>query len=149
MVGVSKQQIIRRFVIFAAVFGMAGVAVGAFGAHGLAGWLESKGLDPETVTRRTGQFEVAVRYQMMHAIALLGLAGVAGTVSPSWLRIVGRLMIVGILLFSGSLYLLVALNLPILGAVTPLGGLTWIVAWLLLAFAPFRSIANESECDTA
>ena len=144
MVGVSNRQIVRRLVIFAGVFGMVGVGIGAFGAHGLAGWLEGKGFDPESVTRRTGQWEVAVRYHLVHALALLGLAGVTGTVSSNWLRLVGRLMVVGILLFSGSLYLLVALNLPILGAITPLGGISWIVAWALLVFAAIRSGASES-----
>lgn len=106
------------------------VVIGAFGAHALHDLL--------VATAREDTFETAVRYQMYHALALLAL-GLAGEhIRPSTLTWVGRLFVAGILIFSGSLYLLCLLQMPILGAVTPLGGVCFIVGWamLLLRFKP-------------
>lgn len=102
------------------------VVIGAFGAHALRDLL--------VATAREDTFETAVRYQMYHALALvvLGLAG--SSIRPSTLSWVGRLFIAGILVFSGSLYLLCLLQLPVLGAITPIGGVCFITGWGLLLF---------------
>lgn len=97
-------------------FGATGVALGAFGAHALAAHVT-----PERLTT----WETATRYHLLHAVVLLALAALP-TRSP-WPR---RLFAAGITLFSGSLYLLVLLDLPILGAVTPLGGVALIAGWI-------------------
>jgi uncharacterized membrane protein YgdD (TMEM256/DUF423 family) len=104
-----------------------GVALGAFAAHGLKNIVS-----PEHLVT----FETAVRYQMYHAFGLIatGLTGRAGFPGgSSKFKVVGWLFGVGILLFCGSLYLLVLLNIPWLGAITPFGGIAFIAAWLVLA----------------
>jgi uncharacterized membrane protein YgdD (TMEM256/DUF423 family) len=133
--GTRVDHAVRFLILAAGILGAAGVLIGAFGAHGLAGWLEGRGIDPETVARRSDQLEIGVRYHLTHTLVLLALAGSAAKFRPRTVTILGWLFIAGTTLFSGSLYLLVALNLPVLGAVTPLGGVTWIVAWLWLAIA--------------
>ena len=101
------------------------VALGAFGAHGLRSPLESRGM--------VDVWNKAVFYQFIHAVALLVLA-LYGTINRGacWL------LLIGILLFSGSLYLLALKNLPWLGPVTPLGGLCFLAGWAWLVFAPPR-----------
>ncbi len=108
-----------------------GVAAGAFGAHGLAGYFE---VHPDL----EGTYDTAVRYHMLHGLALFISAWAVekwGGNLPTWS---GYLFILGILLFSGSLYLLVALRLRWLGAITPLGGVAFLAGWLCLLFAAWR-----------
>lgn len=128
--------------VLAGVCGALGVAVGAFGGHGLEGFLESRQWTDEIVARRTEQFEIGVHYHLVHAVALLGLAALERTVALSrpqrTIRFAAGLMAAGILLFSGSLYALVLTGETWLGAVTPLGGLCWIAAWSLLALAAWQ-----------
>ncbi len=118
-----------------------GVLLGSFGAHLMPGFLDAGGGSPEWVEKRLGQFDVAVRYHLWHAIALLALPAATTCLSPARLRIVMWLLVLGIVLFSGSLYLLVLLDASKLGMVTPLGGATWIAAWTLLAVSAFRALA--------
>jgi len=110
----------------AALLGAAGVALGAFGAHGLRARLDARALE---------LWETAVRYHLIHVAALLAIA-----LSPlaASLRTAGWLFVLGIVLFSGSLYGL-ALGGParLLGPVTPLGGLAFIAGWLWIAKAAF------------
>ena len=113
----------RTLLLLAAALGAAGVALGAFGAHGLRARLDARALEI---------WETAVRYHLIHAVALLALA-----LSPhaAQLRSAGWLFAAGIAAFSGSLYLL-ALGIgprALLGPVTPLGGLAFVAGWLLLA----------------
>ncbi|GAA5510808.1 DUF423 domain-containing protein [Novipirellula caenicola] len=121
----------RRTLVAAAVCGALAVLFGAFGAHGLPDFLQSRGLDAETIIKRSGQFDVAARYHLVHAVVLLVIAAIPFG-SDRIRRVAAWLMLLGILFFSGSLYLLVALNTPWLGAVTPIGGLLWIAGWLSL-----------------
>lgn len=100
----------------AAISGALAVAAGAFGAHGLAGQVPPERLDT---------WKTAVLYHVIHAIVLLMLVN-----RPSPSRLSLALLSVGTVLFSGSLYALVLLDLPILGAITPLGGLCLIAGWL-------------------
>ncbi|MGI9474205.1 MAG: DUF423 domain-containing protein [Rubripirellula sp.] len=130
----SDGSLSRRILIVAAIAGASGVLVGAFGTHGLGAILESRGYDAELIAKRSDQFDVGVRYHLIHAVALLGLSAVPFETSgkETVRRWVLRLFVAGLLLFSGSLYLLVVTNTPKLGMVTPLGGLAWILAWLML-----------------
>jgi uncharacterized membrane protein YgdD (TMEM256/DUF423 family) len=102
----------------------AGVALGAFGAHGLRARLS-----PDLLAI----YETGVRYHLVHGLGLLAAAWLAGHDQSRASRTAGLLFAVGILLFSGSLYLLALTGVRALGAVTPLGGVAWIAAWLLLA----------------
>jgi uncharacterized membrane protein YgdD (TMEM256/DUF423 family) len=104
-------------------------ACGAFGAHALKGQLA-----PE----RLLLWETAVRYQFFQALGLLGVGLVLRSIDAGVLRAAAALLVIGVLLFSGSLYAL-ALGAPrALGALTPVGGLAWIIGWLLFAYGAWR-----------
>ncbi len=120
----------RLLFIIGAISALIGVAAGAFGAHSLRGRLE-----PDMLAI----FEVGVRYQLYHGLALLAL-GWAQTRWPGPLMMVsGWLFVIGTLLFSGSLYLLSLTGIRWLGAITPLGGLAFLGGWLCLALAVWRA----------
>ncbi len=126
----------RRIILYAALCGASGVALGAFAAHGLDNFLAGRDYETDLIGRRVEQFDTGVRYQLIHAVALLALAGVPMTGAmadhSTTVRWVSRLFVAGILLFSGSLYGLVLTNQTKLGIITPLGGLSWIIGWLWL-----------------
>ena len=114
----------RVFFIAGAVSALVGVAVGAFGAHGLKNRLDAEAL---------AVFEVGVRYQMYHAFALIAAAW-AWSRWPGTLAVAGGwLFVAGTFLFSGSLYALSLTGVRWLGAITPLGGLAFLAGWLCLA----------------
>jgi uncharacterized membrane protein YgdD (TMEM256/DUF423 family) len=120
----------KIFFLLGGLTGGVGVALGAFAAHALRGRLA-----PEHLVT----FETGVRYQLLHALALLivGLATIA--LPASRLPVLaGWLFVAGTVLFSGSLYLLVFTRKRRWGAATPLGGLAFIVAWLCLALAALQ-----------
>ncbi|HEX7902708.1 MAG TPA: DUF423 domain-containing protein [Chitinophagaceae bacterium] len=120
----------KRFLTAGAVFGGLAVALGAFGAHGL----EKVTADAKTLHG----FQTGVEYQLYHALALLAVAIVFEKFPNSLVRWAGNLFIAGILLFSGSLYLLTFLKIQgssvmsIVGPVTPIGGLLIIGGWVCL-----------------
>lgn len=110
----------RVSVVWASSLGFLSVAIGAFGAHALKNTLEPAALQI---------LETGVRYQMMHALALLGCAHFADGKLLGWSR---RLFVVGILIFCGSLYILALGGPRWMGAVAPLGGSSLMAGWLLL-----------------
>jgi uncharacterized membrane protein YgdD (TMEM256/DUF423 family) len=115
----------------ASIMGGLAVVIGAFGAHAFKPLLTEAG--------RTDTFELAVRYQFYHALALLG-TGILMAHSPSRLLSTSALFfLLGIFFFSGSLYVLCFTGLKVLGAVTPFGGLFFIAGWLLLALGTYKS----------
>jgi len=120
---------VRIFGSLGAVSGLLGVALGAFGAHGLKGRLTPEDL---------AIFETGVRYQMYHALALLLLAGFLARGGGGASPLAGWAFTVGIAVFSGSLYLMVLTGERWLGAVTPLGGLAFLVGWAALAWSFLR-----------
>lgn len=122
----------KFFIQFGAIFGLLSVAIGAFGAHALRASLTASG--------RGDTFETAVKYQFYHALALLAvgillhlMAGNAMAVK--WLTYAGYSFIAGILVFSGSLYVLCATGITVLGAITPLGGVMMIAGWAMIFWA--------------
>ena len=118
----------KQIIQFAAISGMLAVGIGAFGAHGLKEIL--------TETGRAETFEIAVKYHFYHSLALF-LIGILALVKPTWNKLSSAaiLMMVGILVFSGSLYVLSLTGITWLGAVTPLGGVAFIVGWILVFLA--------------
>ena len=114
----------------AAALGLA-VMLGAFGAHGLRGKLDDYSM---------GIYERAVFYQFIHALGLLvvPLLARAGALKPPAANLVCALLLAGILIFSGSLYVLAVTGTRWLGAITPIGGLCFIAAWIALAIALAR-----------
>lgn len=121
----------------ASIAGSSAIIIGAFGAHGLQSYLPETGIVAETVVQRLQQFDTGARYHLAHAIVLLVLAAAPLKRNKVFLTTFA-LFIAGIVFFSGSLYLLVLLNQPVLGAITPIGGVCWIVAWSMLAFGRSR-----------
>ena len=121
----------RFFLAAASLLLLAGVALGAFGAHGLSDRLDEHQL---------GIYEKAVFYHLVHAVGLLCVAslGPQEVASTRVLRIVGYLLIAGIGLFSGSLYLLAVTGAKWLGSITPLGGLSFLAAWGTLTYGALR-----------
>jgi len=113
---------VSRWLAMAAALGASGVALGAFGAHGLKGRLS-----PEQL----GSWETAVHYQLLHAIALLALALATESRDVQW---PAGLLSAGVVLFSGSIYLLVLTPWRWPGPLTPLGGLCLIAGWISLFF---------------
>lgn len=121
----------RLFILIASCFGFLAVAAGAFGAHGLKQKLTPEMLDV---------FEVGARYQMYHALALLAVAWLCSTAThPRLATIAGWLFVAGILIFSGSLYLLALTGARWLGAITPIGGVAFLVGWGLLAVCAWKT----------
>ncbi|MGV2885115.1 MULTISPECIES: DUF423 domain-containing protein [Paenibacillus] len=115
----------RKWMMLGAVLTMLAVAIGAFGAHMLK---EKIGADAIAV------YETGVQYHMIHAIALLIIGLTAGQLGSSTkLKWAARLLFIGIIIFSGSLYVLSISGIKVLGAITPIGGVAFIVGWLLLA----------------
>lgn len=122
---------IRLIALCGIVLCLFAVAIGAFGAHAFKDILISN--------QRQDVFDLANRYQFYHGLALMLIAALFGrTESPPKLGLIGSLMLLGTLVFSGSLYLLSLLNLSWLGAVTPIGGVMLISAWGLLAKRSLR-----------
>ena len=112
----------NRWILAAALLGALGVTLGAFGAHGLQTKLSAEQLE---------SWDTAVRYHLIHGVALLALT-LYGAQSGQSIQLSGWLFSLGILLFSGSIYLLVLTGQRWLGPVTPLGGLCLIAGWLSL-----------------
>lgn len=129
----------RYLLAGAGVFGMLGVLIGAFGAHGLENFLvQTHSLDGAAVAKRLDQFDVGARYHLVHAVVLVAICSIRG-ISPVVIRAIAVFMVVGIVLFSGSLYLLVATNTNWLGAITPIGGVSWIIGWTMITVAAIRA----------
>jgi uncharacterized membrane protein YgdD (TMEM256/DUF423 family) len=126
----------KGFLVAGSALGALAVILGAFGAHGL-----KKIVPPETVTT----FETGVRYQFYHCFALILVAILAERFNAAWMNYAGYAFITGILLFSGSLYLLTILKatatvgLNGIGAITPIGGLFLVAGWVCMVVAFLKS----------
>lgn len=120
----------KLFIILGAINAFLAVALGAFGAHGLKDMLEEYYLEI---------WKTAVSYQMYHALGLLVTGILAGKFpASSLISASGWLMLAGIIFFSGSLYVLSLTKIGILGAITPIGGLAFLIAWILVVVAAVK-----------
>ncbi|MBJ6362178.1 DUF423 domain-containing protein [Paenibacillus sp. GCM10012307] len=119
-----------NFIAYGAIYALLGVALGAFGAHGLEGKLTERMLEV---------YETGVRYQMYHALGLLLIGAVADRLGHaglvSW---AGRMLQTGIVIFSGSLYVLSLTGFTKLGIITPLGGAAFIAGWAFVIIAALK-----------
>lgn len=120
----------RLFFLIGALSAFIGVALGAFGAHGLKSRIDAEML---------ATFEIGVRYQMYHAFALFAAAWATQRWPGAMTNASGWLFVAGTIIFSGSLYLLSLTGQRWLGAITPIGGLALLAGWLCLAAACWKS----------
>jgi uncharacterized membrane protein YgdD (TMEM256/DUF423 family) len=132
----------KRFIQYAAILGALSVALGAFGAHALKKIVEADAV---------ATFETGVRYQFYHTFALLAVGILYRRMPTKIMEWAGILFISGIVLFSGSLYLLTYLNatetvgLKGVGAITPLGGLCFIAGWICLLIQSFKPSVHHQR----
>ena len=124
-------KIERIFLFLGSLSGLLAVAAGAFGAHALRQRLPSDMLSI---------FETGARYQMYHALALLAVALAASIRESPAIHLAGWCFVAGTVLFSGSLYLLAFTETRIIGAITPLGGIAFLLGWLSLAWTAWRQV---------
>ncbi|HZB12187.1 MAG TPA: DUF423 domain-containing protein [Chryseolinea sp.] len=117
-----------------AIIGGLAVAIGAFGAHALKQFLVDAG--------REDTFQLAVRYQFYHALALLATGLTMTQSSGKALRYSSLSFVLGVIIFSGSLYGLCFTGVRMLGAITPLGGVFFILGWALLAIGVYKNKAS-------
>lgn len=120
----------RQLVITAALILLIGVGAGAFGSHGL-----KRVISPDLLA----VWQTAVLYQLVHGLGLLAIAALGTRFGSPLLSHAGTLMLAGVVVFSGSLYLLALTGAKWLGAVTPLGGLAFIAAWAMVALAAYKT----------
>jgi uncharacterized membrane protein YgdD (TMEM256/DUF423 family) len=118
----------RTFLLLGAIAGFLAVTLGAFGAHGLRGRLS-----PEMMA----VFQTAVQYNIYHALALLLVSAMMGRLGGWLIQTAGWSFVAGLVLFCGSLYALALSGVTILGAITPIGGVAFLIGWACLAFAAF------------
>lgn len=118
-----------HFMAIAGVLAALGVGMGAFGAHVL---------EPRLSPRMLSIFHTAVQYHLVHALGLLGVGLLLVHHDSAPLRLSAWLLLAGIVVFSGSLYVLSLSGVRWLGAITPLGGLAFMAGWLLLAYGAWR-----------
>ncbi len=116
---------------FASISGMLAVGLGAFGAHALKAKLETNNYLPT--------YQTAVQYHFYHTLALVLIGLLMMKIPSSWLTYSSYCMMIGVILFSGSLYLLSISGIKWLGAVTPIGGLFFILGWFFLLMAVIKT----------
>jgi uncharacterized membrane protein YgdD (TMEM256/DUF423 family) len=121
---------VRSFIVLAGILGFLAVALGAFGAHGLEKVVEPRLLEV---------WHTGVQYQMYHSLALLAVALLAVSyIKPAIAKWAGWAFVIGILLFSGSLYTIVLLGVRNLGLITPIGGVFFLIGWVLIVVAALK-----------
>ncbi len=122
----------KTIILFGSILAFLGVALGAFGTHGLKTRIASDLLDI---------YQTGVQYHLIHALAVI-LTGLVllHVQNPTIFQIAGWCFIGGIFVFSGSLYLLAITNVRILGAITPIGGLAFLAGWLLITWGTFKHL---------
>lgn len=122
----------RIFIMLGSLFMFSGVGAGAFGAHALKEYFSKH---PELEST----YQTAVQYHLLHGLALIGVAYAYDKWPTTLTSSAGILITIGLLIFSGSLYALVATRIKILGAITPIGGVAFLIGWFCLFLVAFRN----------
>lgn len=132
----------QNWLVFAGVFGFLAVALGAFAAHGLRGRVD----DQRMSQREFDAFRTGAEYQMYHALALVGVQVAANRRRSMCTLIAGYAFVLGILVFSGSLYAFALSGQTKFGMITPFGGVAFLVGWAALAIA---SLQKRDTCESS
>ncbi len=119
----------RALILAGGILGLLGVVAGAMGVHALRDTLDARALST---------FETGVRFQMYHSLALLAVGLLAGQWKTGFVKLTGVLFTAGVVLFSGSLYILAITGIGVFGAIAPLGGLSLMAAWTSLIVGAIR-----------
>ena len=136
---IARPALIIWALVTGALLALTAVMAGAFGAHGLRNVVDARGLEV---------FEMAATYQMYHALGLVLVAALAGFgLSRKLLTVAAAFMLAGVVLFSGSLYALVLVQTKGLGLITPIGGLCFMIGWLLLVVAALTFNADSKRIE--
>jgi uncharacterized membrane protein YgdD (TMEM256/DUF423 family) len=138
----------RWILIAASISGFFGVAVGAFGAHGLPARLKASGLDESVIAKKLDQCEIGVRYQMIHTVVIVALGLSSLTRDRRLARAACGMFFAGILFFSGGLYSIAFLNFLGHWSIVPMGGLMFLTGWLLLGCLAFVTGSTVSLVDS-
>lgn len=136
--------IARTLLLLAALSGAVSVAIGAMGSHSLPKRLEAQGLSPEQVEKKLHQCDLATRYQMFHALAVLCIAATGYASRSKLAQAAAVLMLLGTVAFSGGLYSMVFADEIIHWSIVPLGGSQFILGWLCLAASAFSNNAHPN-----
>jgi len=123
----------KLFAILGAIGALLSVALGAFGAHALKSTLSPSMLET---------FETGVRYQMYHSLALFAVAWAIDRFGPALFTTAGWFLVAGVVIFSGSLYILTLSGVRWWGAVTPIGGVSFLIGWGMMVYALFKQQAS-------
>ena len=122
----------KLFLVLGSINMFLSIAIGAFGAHGLSGKVSERMLE---------NWQTGAHYHIVHALALLFIGLLADRLGPSTLVTTsGWFILIGIVLFSGSLYTMALTGITKLGAITPLGGLSFLIGWVLVAIAAIKQL---------
>jgi uncharacterized membrane protein YgdD (TMEM256/DUF423 family) len=138
----NSPKSLRWLLVMVALLGATGVGVGAYAAHGLQTSLAEQGVAPDIVAKRVAQAETGVRYHMFHTLAMLVIVLTGYVERSRAAKISYWLMLLGIGLFCGILYS-IAIAGSTLHWLVPFGGLSFMIAWVVLAFAPISAIVRR------
>ena len=137
----STRSSTNYWLVFAALFGFLGVAMGAFAAHGLRDSLLAD--NPLDGQRLLTTFKTGAQYAQIHALALFGVALLSRTTDSKWLTYCGWSFVFGTTIFSTTLWALVLTGHKWLGAITPIGGLSLLLGWFLLGMTGYKHLGIE------
>lgn len=141
----TQQKFIGRWIAIGAIVSALAVALGAFGAHGLESAIEGRVEDP---VKNAANWETGSRYLMYHGLGMILLGVTMNSKRTNrMLSVAGYLFVVGVILFSGSLFVLSLTDIKILGAIVPLGGLAMIIGWACFAFGASTGNSIQSPVE--
>ena len=134
----------KQWIMIGAFSAALAVALGAIGAHGLEGWLE-KNFEPDVAAKRMQTWQTAAHYHRFHALGLIVVGLLLQRCSSKTLHAAGWLMLLGTTLFSGLLYVYSVTGSKWMGPIFPLGGLSYIVGWILLGIGALSQPARKPD----